>query len=616
MRKCIKMLLFSLLLTILAVSGMGGIKAEAKDYIGTKEDEEVNICDLQVGDTVQNITVKNLGDDIVYYQTDPEYNPEQMANDGRTSFSNSDRLYLVAIETYEAEDGEQYPLYVFNTENKRTYGITVTQGDDSGGCSAYVENSKAAPGEKVTLTVITTKGYEFKGWEVIKGNITIGKDNTFVMPAGNVEIKALFERSDNTEYTVTVNAVGRGAATVTSYDSEEISTPSNTMGAKVGDRFWFDYEPEKGYCFLGWEIVEGDISIVSGHFAIMPAENVVINAVFSDGTQKHVDINGMEVGDVLKAWDGISDGGLDEYGDYDGDFYVQLDNGSPHHCWSYDGTYGVSLESQKNMFMGVYGFYYRVNTYLAEVTTITPGESESGETYTLYKFKTCAGVDAGVVEKGASEGTAAENVLLSSKPDELKKAVLTSEDKLQVQEGKDIAIWLNVDDMSKTVSDQDKAKVMSVLPQGSEVGMYLDIELFKQVAGKQSVSVKELNSKISIGVKVPETLLNSDASKVRTYQVVRVHDGKAEILNGVFDKGTGIFTFETDRFSTYALIYHDEDAKNSPEDKVDDSKGNTAGTTGGKTNAVKTGDNSMVFLWVLLMAGGAALILYMKKRMA
>lgn len=110
--------------------------------------------------------------------------------------------------------------------------------------------------------------------------------------------------------------------------------------------------------------------------------------------------------------------------------------------------------------------------------------------------------------------------------------------------------------------------------------------------------------------------MNSDASKVRTYQIVRVHDGKAEILSGVFDKDTDIFTFETDRFSAYALIYHDEDVKNNSEDKVDNSKGNTANTTGSKTDSVKTGDDSMVLLWVLLMAGTAALILYMKKKMA
>lgn len=485
MRKSIRVVLFSLLLTVLAVAGLAGIEAEAKDYIGTGADDEVvNICDLQVGDTVQDIMVKNLGDRIVYYQTDPESSPEQMRNDGQTSFSNSNQLYLVAIiEDYEAEDGKTYPLYVFNTENKRAYRITVTQTEDCGECSAFVENGKAAPGETVTLSVITMKGYEFKGWEVIEGDVTIQNNNTFIMPEKNVEIKAIFERTDNTEYTVTVNAVGRGTATV-SYDSEETRTPSNTMTAKVGESLCFAYESEKGYDFLGWEIVKGDISIVSGRYAIMPVGDVVINAVFSDGTQKHVDVNGLQVGDVLKAWDGISDGGLDEYGYYDGDFYVQLDDGSPHYCWRYDVVSGVNLESQKNMFMGVYGCYYRVDTYLAEVTTITPEESGSGEMYTLYKFKTCAGSGAGVVEKEPSKGTASGSVAVSSDVSTLKQAVLSSGDKLQIQEGKDIAIWLDVDDITETVSAQDKAKVMSVIPQGSKVGMYLDIELFKRVASE------------------------------------------------------------------------------------------------------------------------------------
>ena len=36
------------------------------------------------------------------------------------------------------------------------------------------------------------KGYHFKEWEVISGGVTI-KNNKFIMPSANVEVKAIFE---------------------------------------------------------------------------------------------------------------------------------------------------------------------------------------------------------------------------------------------------------------------------------------------------------------------------------------------------------------------------------------------------------------------------------------
>ena len=70
------------------------------------------------------------------------------------------------------------------------YSITVTK-DGSGTASA--SHAKAAAGTEITLTAKADTGYTFKQWQVVTGSVTI-KDNKFTMPAGNVEIKAIFEK--------------------------------------------------------------------------------------------------------------------------------------------------------------------------------------------------------------------------------------------------------------------------------------------------------------------------------------------------------------------------------------------------------------------------------------
>ena len=67
--------------------------------------------------------------------------------------------------------------------------VTVTSG---GNGTASASPAKAAAGAEITLTAKPNKGYHFKEWEVISGGVTI-KNNKFIMPSANVEVKAIFE---------------------------------------------------------------------------------------------------------------------------------------------------------------------------------------------------------------------------------------------------------------------------------------------------------------------------------------------------------------------------------------------------------------------------------------
>lgn len=74
------------------------------------------------------------------------------------------------------------------------YAVNVSA-TEGGSASADVE--RAAKGSKVTLTATANKGYHFKEWNVLKGNVSI-ENNAFEMPDGSVSIQAVFEK-DATE---------------------------------------------------------------------------------------------------------------------------------------------------------------------------------------------------------------------------------------------------------------------------------------------------------------------------------------------------------------------------------------------------------------------------------
>ena len=78
------------------------------------------------------------------------------------------------------------------------YTITVTSG---GNGTASTSHAKAVAGMEITLTATPNTGYHFKEWEVMSGGVTI-KDDKFLMPGSNVEVKAIFEDMSKEQFTL------------------------------------------------------------------------------------------------------------------------------------------------------------------------------------------------------------------------------------------------------------------------------------------------------------------------------------------------------------------------------------------------------------------------------
>lgn len=182
---------------------------------------------------------------------------------------------------------------------------------------------------------------------------------------------------------------------------------------------------------------------------------------------------------------------------------------------------------------------------------------------------------------------------LEEKPETvIEKVPFTEEEKAQIEAGADVVISLEVKDISETVAKEDKAKVEEAVKEvkDQKVGMYLDINMFKQVGDNQAVKVPELNGKVKIQLTVPDELLVKDTNMEREYSIIRIHDGKAETIEATFDAKTKYLVFETDRFSTYALVYRDVEI------------------------VPTTSDNTSVVVWMLLLTVGVGAITFSTKR--
>mgnify|MGYP000176186345 CR=1 FL=1 len=190
------------------------------------------------------------------------------------------------------------------------------------------------------------------------------------------------------------------------------------------------------------------------------------------------------------------------------------------------------------------------------------------------------GTDAPAVDMGSSKAEIIE--LLTQ------NGCLTVQELAQAAGGMELKIVLTT---SGSVSADDQSLIKS-LANGYMVGSWFDISLYKQLGEGDIVWLHETGKPIRLTVQVPDNLINTDKNVTRTFWLIRCHDGKAEFLPAQYDDSSKTLSFESDRFSSYAIVY--KDAKNT--------NGSQNIATG---KSPKTGDNSRVALWLAMMAMSA-----------
>ena len=179
--------------------------------------------------------------------------------------------------------------------------------------------------------------------------------------------------------------------------------------------------------------------------------------------------------------------------------------------------------------------------------------------------------DEGKLEKDAEVSPKApikEATLDNSKKEILDApAIFTETEKTAIEGGDDARVWLEVTDTDESsISSEEKTKISeaatSIMGESPEI-TYFDADLFKQVGTGETTPIHEPGIEIGVTIKIPDELINTDKTYEREYKIIRLHtdvktgESLVDILDGIFDKLTGEFTFRTDKFSTYAIAYTD-----------------------------------------------------------
>lgn len=211
------------------------------------------------------------------------------------------------------------------------------------------------------------------------------------------------------------------------------------------------------------------------------------------------------------------------------------------------------------------------------------------------------------------------------------KDVLTEEEKAQMENGINVHVYLEVEKLSESdvaVTDILATNAKVAEQKGFQKGMYLDISMWKAIGNNAAEKVQNarLGKKVKISVDLPDELLAPEG-KVRTYYVVRVHEGAAEILPTTLNGKT--ITFETDKFSTYSIWYTETDVekgtpsggegeqpKTSPTTTQVSEKGGNTTSNGNQAKAAKTGDNHAIMLLcvLLVVSGFTGSVIYRRKK--
>ncbi|MBR3834391.1 MAG: hypothetical protein IKJ73_08730, partial [Lachnospiraceae bacterium] len=160
-----------------------------------------------------------------------------------------------------------------------------------------------------------------------------------------------------------------------------------------------------------------------------------------------------------------------------------------------------------------------------------------------------------IVDK--TEENACDTVLEEASDVLFEKLELSAAEVARIENGENIQVWIEATDISASVSQTDKNLIDSKKGNAT-IGMCLDIDLLKQIGSDSPVNITETNGAMTITLKVPSSLMNSNSSVTRTYQMIRVHSGVATVIPCTYNAANQTISFETDQFSTYALAYVDQ----------------------------------------------------------
>ena len=477
-----------------------------------------------------------------------------------------DRKCLTVTWAYDDTYGEDGRIEHGTAEIIKINGQDVSQmtfsnfannpGDKSGGHLAVKRD------DVVTIKLIPDYGYQLSGASI--NGVTLAPQTevstfTFKMPDTNVHFKGIF--------TQTSDEINTSATKVSSasFENGANAAPSGNLRLTVADSN---------------EDTTNALAQVANAVSA-EAVNLTLDQIVSKGNgnswETPVTQFSQPVKMKLKVADYDTAAGYEVVREHNGNLTKLTTS------MSEDGT----LTFETNQF----STYFIVKTAKKADNGNAKTENSSNTSSTTASSAAGSTDNAITAQSVSGEGVPAINI--ASATDQLLNLAKLSEDENKaVKAGNKTQFVLSASGMTPT--KEEIALIQSVLG-NNVIGQCLNLNLTFKISGREDRQITDLSAPMYIAITIPQNLVNHDSSIERIYRIVRIHDGVATLIDGTYDAATNQFTFATDGFSTYALVY--DDVNTTP--------------TG---RSPKTGDSSMWMVWTLILCAGCGALFAAGKR--
>ena len=477
-----------------------------------------------------------------------------------------DRKCLTVTWAYDDTYGEDGRIEHGTAEIIKINGQDVSQmtfsnfannpGDKSGGHLAVKRD------DVVTIKLIPDYGYQLSGASI--NGVTLAPQTevstfTFKMPDTNVHFKGIF--------TQTSDEINTSATKVSSasFENGANAAPSGNLRLTVADSN---------------EDTTNALAQVANAVSA-EAVNLTLDQIVSKGNgnswETPVTQFSQPVKMKLKVADYDTAAGYEVVREHNGNLTKLTTS------MSEDGT----LTFETNQF----STYFIVKTAKKADNGNAKTENSSNTSSTTASSAAGSTDNAITAQSVSGEGVPAINI--ASATDQLLNLAKLSEDENKaVKAGNKTQFVLSASGMTPT--KEEIALIQSVLG-NNVIGQYLNLNLTLKISGREDRQITDLSAPMYIAITIPQNLVNHDSSIERIYRIVRIHDGVATLIDGTYDAATNQFTFATDGFSTYALVYEDVNT-----------------TLTGRSP--KTGDSSMWMVWTLILCAGCGALFAAGKR--
>lgn len=477
-----------------------------------------------------------------------------------------DRKCLTVTWVYDDTYGEDGRIEHGTAEIIKINGQDVSQmtfsnfannpGDKSGGHLAVKRD------DVVTIKLIPDYGYQLSGASI--NGVTLAPQTevstfTFKMPDTNVHFKGIF--------TQTSDEINTSATKVSSasFENGANAAPSGNLRLTVIDSN---------------EDTTNALAQVANAVSA-EAVNLTLDQIVSKGNgnswETPVTQFSQPVKMKLKVADYDTAAGYEVVREHNGNLTKLTTSVSE------DGT----LTFETNQF----STYFIVKT--AKKADNGNAKTENSSNTSSTTASSAAGFTDNAITAQSVSGEGVPAINIASATDQLLNLAKLSEDENKaVKAGNKTQFVLSAS--GTTPTKEEIALIQSVLG-NNVIGQYLNLNLTLKISGRADRQITDLSAPMYIAITIPQNLVNHDSSIERTYRIVRIHDGVATLIDGTYDAATNQFTFATDGFSTYALVYEDVNI-----------------TLTGRSP--KTGDSSMWMVWTLILCAGCGALFAAGKR--